>query len=90
MQNAVKQGTKNLVLFGAPGVGKGTYGKMIMKEYGFPTFSMGDYFRKLINSADDHPDSESEFATNLRDILRKGHFVDDKTAIDVIKNARET
>ena len=45
---------KNLVLFGAPGVGKGTYGRLIMNEFGFPTFSMGDYFRKIIN--DDHPE----------------------------------
>ena len=55
-QNRLAQ--KNLVLFGAPGVGKGTYGKLIQKEFGFPTFSMGDYFRRVINE-----DSSAEAAT---------------------------
>ena len=80
---------KNLVLFGAPGVGKGTYGKLITKEFGWPTFSMGDYFRNLINNADT-ADSEDKWVTELRDTLRRGHFVDDDTAIKVIENARQT
>ena len=41
----------HLLLFGAPGVGKGTYGKMIEKDFDFPTFSMGDYFRSIINDS---------------------------------------
>jgi adenylate kinase len=47
---------RNIVLFGAPGVGKGTYGKLLSKEFGYPTFSMGDYFRKVIN--DNSADSD--------------------------------
>ena len=78
---------KNLVLFGAPGVGKGTYGKLITKEFGWPTFSMGDYFRSLINSTDSHG-KEEPWVTELRETLRKGHFVDDDTAIRVIQDAR--
>lgn len=62
----------NLVLFGAPGVGKGTYGKLISKHYGFPTFSMGDYFRRIINSTDDHPSDETSTVAQLRETLRKG------------------
>ncbi len=50
MSNQVR---RNIVLFGAPGVGKGTYGKLMFKHFGYPTFSMGDYFRKVINSADE-------------------------------------
>lgn len=42
----------NILLFGAPGVGKGTYGKLFTKYFGYPTFSMGDYFRKIINEAE--------------------------------------
>ena len=79
---------RNIVLFGAPGVGKGTYGKLMHKHFGYPTFSMGDYFRKIINSADE-TENDSTFVSNLRDTLRKGHFVDDDTAMNVIKNARE-
>ncbi len=64
------------MLFGAPGVGKGTYGKLIFKEFGFPTFSMGDYFRKVINESDSHG-PESDFVKNLRETLRRGSLVDD-------------
>ena len=70
------------MLFGAPGVGKGTYGKLIHREFGFPTFSMGDYFRKVINEDESSDCAETRtFVTNLRETLRKGHFVDDETAI---------
>jgi adenylate kinase len=41
-----------LLLFGAPGVGKGTYGKFIERDFNFVTFSMGEYFRALINDDD--------------------------------------
>ena len=79
---------RNIVLFGAPGVGKGTYGKLMYKHFGFPTFSRGDYFRKIINTSDEGQ-PEDPFVTNLRETLRKGHFVDDLTAINVIKHARK-
>lgn len=35
----------NLMLFGAPGVGKGTFGKLIQRDFDFKAFSTGDYFR---------------------------------------------
>ena len=51
---------------------------------------MGDYFRKVINEdeSSDCPEQRN-FVTHLRETLRKGHFVDDETAIKVIKQARE-
>jgi len=44
-----------MILFGAPGVGKGTYGERLCKELNAPIFSTGDYFRKILkdNSVDD-------------------------------------
>ena len=38
----------NIMLFGAPGVGKGTFGKLIQKDFKFKPFSTGDYFRRVI------------------------------------------
>ena len=35
-------------MFGAPGVGKGTMGKLIENDFRFMPFSTGDYFRKII------------------------------------------
>lgn len=43
----------NLLLFGAPGVGKGTYSKFIEKDFDFISFSMGEYFRSVINVESD-------------------------------------
>ena len=71
------------MLFGAPGVGKGTFGKLIEQDFNFPTFSMGDYFRRIANST-----SEDPLLKELRETLRSGQFVSDDKAIEVIKNAR--
>jgi adenylate kinase len=73
-----------LLLFGAPGVGKGTYGKMIEKDFDFPTFSMGDYFRSIINDSDQN----DPFIQSVKTILRSGKLVDDETVINVVKNVK--
>ena len=92
MSSAAKEVTRrNIVLFGAPGVGKGTYGRLIRKEFGIPTFSMGDYFRKVIHETESHKymdEEELKFVHSLHDTLRKGHFVTDEQAIHVIDFAR--
>ena len=41
-----------IVLLGAPGVGKGTFGKKISKDSKMPIFSTGDYLRKLVARPD--------------------------------------
>lgn len=41
-QPAQKAGQKFLFLFGAPGVGKGTYAKMLRKDMHFNHISTGD------------------------------------------------
>jgi Holliday junction resolvasome RuvABC ATP-dependent DNA helicase subunit len=41
-QAAQKTGQKFLFLFGAPGVGKGTYAKMLRKDMHFNHISTGD------------------------------------------------
>jgi adenylate kinase len=76
----------HLMLFGAPGVGKGTYSKLIEKEYDLPTFSMGDYFRGVINSGDK---SEDSFVIKLRETLRSGKLVDDDTVIGVVSKIKQ-
>lgn len=60
-------------MFGAPGVGKGTYSKLIQKDFDFPVFSMGDYFRALINNTN----NKDPFLEKVRQILRSGQLVDD-------------
>ena len=41
----------NLLLFGAPGVGKGTFAKLIQRDFLFKPFSTGDYFRQVVATA---------------------------------------
>ena len=67
------------MLFGAPGVGKGTYSKLMDKEYDFKTFSMGDYFRQLTKE-----ESTDPFIVNIKKILREGQLVDDKLVVDML------
>ena len=48
--SSILKGNKkfNLMLFGAPGVGKGTFAKLIQRDFDFKAFSTGDYFREVI------------------------------------------
>ena len=44
---------KNIVIFGAPGAGKGTQSDLIIKKYGYKHFSTGDILRKQIADGTD-------------------------------------
>ena len=73
----------NLMLFGAPGVGKGTFAKMIQKDFDFKQFSTGDYFRHIIKQSETVGDLD-DFQRNLTDTLKSGKLVDDEVVIDIL------
>jgi len=64
---------KSALLFGAPGVGKGTQGEILGSIPGFHHFSMGDAFRNL--------DPESDLAKEVRTYSSKGELVPDPITI---------
>ena len=41
---------KNIVIFGAPGSGKGTQSDLLIKKYGFEHISTGDVLRSEIKN----------------------------------------
>lgn len=66
---------QSALLFGAPGVGKGTQGEILGRIPGFHHFSMGDAFRSL--------DPESDLASRVREYSSKGELVPDKITIEL-------
>lgn len=80
----------NLLLFGAPGVGKGTFAKLIQRDFQFMPFSTGDYFRQVIKMASQqNPNKLDDFTLKINDILKSGELVDDQIVVDIVKNLKE-
>lgn len=78
--------TFNMLLFGAPGVGKGTFAKLIQKDFDFVQFSTGDYFRSVIKQAQNSEQELDAFTKEISEILNSGKLVDDKNVTDILKN----
>jgi adenylate kinase len=69
---------KTVLLFGAPGAGKGTQGKIIGAIPGFYHMSSGDMFRSM--------DPESRLGKIFRDYSTRGELVPDEVTIDLWKD----
>ena len=71
---------KNIVIFGAPGAGKGTQSDFIVEKYGLTHISTGDLLRKEI--AD-----QTDLGKRIKDIMDAGQLVSDEIVIEMIDNA---
>ncbi len=67
-----------LILLGAPGVGKGTQGALISKEYGIPQISTGDILRSEVRN-------ETELGKKAKVYMDKGELVPDNIIIDMME-----
>jgi adenylate kinase len=67
-----------LIMLGAPGVGKGTQGKMLSDYYKIPNISTGDILRIAIEQG-------TELGTRAKIYMDKGELVPDDVMIDLIK-----
>jgi adenylate kinase len=69
---------RTVLLFGAPGSGKGTQGKILGSIPGFYHFACGDVFRSL--------DLQSEVGRKFWEYSSRGELVPDEFTIDLWKN----
>jgi adenylate kinase len=67
----------NIILLGAPGVGKGTQAKKIMQEYQIPQISTGEILRSEVQS-------RSKLGDKVKKILDRGHLVPDDLMLEII------
>ena len=69
----------NLLLYGAPGSGKGTQANMLRSRFGIPHIATGDMLRAEIQAG-------SDLGRKAQPILAAGHYVSDDIMIGVVRN----
>lgn len=68
---------KNIVIFGAPGSGKGTQSDRLVEKYGFKHISTGDVLREEIKN-------ETELGKTAKGFIDKGQLIPDSLMIDIL------
>lgn len=66
---------KAILMFGPPGIGKGTQAELLGKLHGFLHFSTGDMFRNL--------DKNSELGKKVFSVIDRGHLVSDNLTAEL-------
>ena len=69
----------NLMLFGAPGAGKGTQAKFLIEKYNIPQISTGDILRAAIVD-------KTDMGMEAKKFMDEGKLVPDSTIIGIIKD----
>ena len=69
----------NLLLYGAPGSGKGTQANMLRSRFGIPHIATGDMLRAEIQAG-------TPLGQKAQPILAAGHYVSDDIMIAIIRN----
>lgn len=73
----------NIVMFGAPGSGKGTQSDLIVDNYKLTHISTGDLLRAEINAG-------SEIGLKVKDLISKGELVSDDIIVSLLRKKVET
>ena len=68
---------KNIVIFGAPGSGKGTQSDLLVEKYGFKHISTGDVLRGEIKNG-------TELGKTAKAYIDKGQLIPDSLMIDIL------
>lgn len=69
----------NIVIFGAPGAGKGTQSENLIKHYNLFHISTGDVLRSHIKQG-------TELGKTAKSYIDKGHLIPDELMIDILSS----
>lgn len=72
----------NIILFGAPGAGKGTQAELIQKEYRLPHLSTGNIFRAAIKN-------ETPVGLKAKSFIDAGKLVPDEVVVEIVAEELE-
>lgn len=70
---------KNIVIFGAPGSGKGTQSDKLIEKYGLGHISTGDVLRNEIARG-------TELGNTAKKFIDKGQLIPDELMVDILAN----
>ena len=66
-----------IILFGAPGAGKGTYSAELIKKYKVPQISTGDMLRAEVKE-------DTELGREAHEFMKHGQLVPDQMVIEMV------
>ncbi len=69
-----------IILFGAPGVGKGTQAQLLSQRTGLAHFSTGEEFRS-------HIQNQTELGQRVKQIVDSGALVPDSLVMEIVESA---
>ncbi len=72
----------HIILFGAPGVGKGTQAELLAKRTTLQHFSTGEEFRRNIQG-------QTELGVQVKRIVDSGQLVSDELVMDIVRSGLE-
>ena len=74
---------KNIVIFGAPGSGKGTQSDLMIEKFGFEHISTGDVLRNEIKNG-------TELGRTAKEYIDNGMLIPDALMIDILANVYDS
>ena len=74
---------KNIVIFGAPGSGKGTQSDLMIEKYGFNHISTGDVLRAEIKNG-------TELGKTAKGFIDNGQLIPDELMIDILASVYDS
>jgi adenylate kinase len=72
----------NVVIFGAPGSGKGTQSELIIEKYGLHHISTGEVLRKEM-------ENQTELGKVAEEYIRDGHLIPDDLIVEILSGILE-